>query len=42
MKELDYMYGGETTAQEMQDMEQEEDSKLTDPYMKKKKRTMKP
>jgi len=42
MKELDYMYGGQTTAEEMEEMEKEEESKLTDPYLKKKKRTMKP
>lgn len=36
------MYGGQTTAEEMEEIEQEEESKLTDPYLKKKKRTMKP
>ena len=42
MKELDYMYGGSTTTEELEEMKEEEDQKLIDPYLKKKKRSMKP
>ena len=42
MKELDFMYGGQTTAEELEEIQEEEEQKSMDPYMKKKKRFMKP
>lgn len=33
MKELDFMYGGRTTQEELEDMEDEDDMKALDPYM---------
>lgn len=42
MKELDFMYGGKTTAEELEEMEAEDDMKAIDPYLKKKKRYIKP
>ena len=41
IKELDFMYGGKTTADELKEMEDEEESRLFDPYLKKKQRMMK-
>lgn len=41
MKELDYMYGGGTTAEELEEMNAEEEQKMIDPYLKNKKRFMK-
>ena len=40
MKELDFMYGGKTTQDELKEMEEEEESRLFDPYLQKKKRTL--
>ena len=34
------MYGGKTTQDELREMEDEEESRLVDPYLKKKKRTL--
>ena len=42
MKELDFMYGGQTTQEELEDMEDEEHQKAIDPYMEKKSRFVKP
>ena len=42
MKELDFMYGGQTTQEELEDMEEEEHLKAVDPYLKKKERYVKP
>jgi len=36
MKELDFMYGGSTTQEELDDMEEEEALRAVDPYLKKK------
>ena len=33
LKELDYMYGGETTERELEEMEEEEERAYNDPYM---------
>ena len=41
MKELDYMYGGSTTKQELEEIENEDAEKVIDPYLKKKKRFVK-
>lgn len=41
MKELDYMYGGSTTKEELEEMEQEEEDKFIDPYLQTKKRFVK-
>ena len=40
MKELDFMYGGTTTQQELDEMEEEEAMKAVDPYLKKKQRSV--
>ena len=42
MKELDFMYGGQTTQEELEDMEDEEHQKAIDPYLEKKARYVKP
>lgn len=42
MKELDMMYGGQTTKEELEDIKEEEEQLLLDPYLKKKERLLKP
>ena len=42
MKELDYMYGGKTTSEELDEIREEEDAAAIDPYLKKKTRFIKP
>ena len=42
MKELDFMYGGQTTQQELEEMEEEEEARARDPYLEKKARYVKP
>lgn len=42
MKELDFMYGGSTTQEELDDMEEEEALRAVDPYLKKKSRHVQP
>ena len=42
MKELDFIYGGSTTKEELEEIEEENDLKLIDPYLKKKQRKIKP
>jgi excinuclease UvrABC helicase subunit UvrB len=41
MKELDYMYGGSTTKEELAEMEEEENQKVIEPFLQKKKRFIK-
>jgi 3-phenylpropionate/trans-cinnamate dioxygenase ferredoxin subunit len=41
MKELDYMYGGSTTQQELREMEEETARMAVDPFLKKKQRFVK-
>lgn len=42
MKELDFMYGGSTTAEELAEMEAEEEQKALDPYLERTKRYIRP
>ena len=42
MKELDMMYGGQTTKEELEDIKNEEEQLMLDPYLKKKERLLKP
>ena len=42
MKEMDFMYGGETTQQELEELEEEAEQKALDPYMKRKERNITP
>jgi len=42
MKEMDFLYGGSTTEEELEDMQSEEESKMIDPYLKAKERKIKP
>ena len=42
MKELDFMYGGKTTQQELDEINEEQDRAALDPYLKKKDRFVKP
>lgn len=42
MKELDFMYGGKTTQEELDDIQEEQDAAALDPYLKKKERYIKP
>ena len=42
MKELDFMYGGKTTEQELDEIEKEEEQAMIDPYLKKQKRFVQP
>ena len=42
MKELDFMYGGSTTAEELEELEAEEEQKVIDPYLEREKRFIKP
>ena len=42
MKEMDFLYGGSTTEDELEEMETEEEQKLMDPYLKEKVRKIKP
>lgn len=42
MKELDMMYGGRTTKEELDDIKEEEEQLLLDPYLKKKERRLTP
>lgn len=42
MKQLDMMYGGQTTQEEIDEINDEEEQLLLDPYMKKKERYVKP
>ena len=42
LKELDMMYGGQTSKQELEDIQTEEEQLMLDPYMKKKQRLLTP
>lgn len=42
MKQLDMMYGGRTTQQEIDEIKNEEEQLLLDPYLQKKERFIKP
>ena len=42
MKELDHMYGGKTTQEELDEIREEEDAAAIDPYLEKKTRFIKP
>jgi hypothetical protein len=42
MKQLDFMYGGKTTQDELDEIEEEAEMNVRDPYHQKKTRFVKP
>ena len=42
LKEMDMLYGGETTEEEIDKLKEEEEEAMMDPYMKKKEKLLKP